>query len=390
MDTGGHPAIYLDNNASTPPLPEVRDAVLAALGPDFSNPSSAHSMGGLGKQLLTQARERVAALLGVPAESVYFTSSGTEANNWAIRSGMARDRERPKLVTTAIEHSSVLKQAAYLAEVAGQEVCYAPVLSSGQVDLEALDHLIDERTALVSVQWVNNETGVIQPVEEAARLARERGALFHTDAAQAAGKLELAIERVAPEFLTLTGHKLHGPQGVGAMMAKGGENVLGLFYGGGQEGGLRPGTENTPGIIGLGKAAEIRNERLSSVLSLLAGLRDRFEAGLFDELEDVEVNGDPELRVGNTANLLFRGIEGQALMARLDQADILCSQSSACTNSRPEPSYVLREMGRTEDEAYASVRFSFSELNTEAEVDRAVETIAEMVDSLRAFARFGA
>jgi len=198
------------------------------------------------------------------------------------------------------------------------------------------------------------------------------------------------FSRVSADYFTLTGHKFHGPQGVGALVGGKDASVLNLFYGGGQEGGRRPGTENVPGIVGLAKAAELRTQRFPRVLGHLARLRDRFENGISESLEEVEVNGDPHQRVGNTSNLLFRGIEGQALMARLDQADIFCSQSSACTNSRPEPSYVLRAMGRTEDEAYASVRFSFSELNTKAEIDQAVETITDIVESLRAFARFGA
>jgi len=387
---GGNPEIYLDNNASTPPLPEVVEAIAEALGPQFSNPSSAHSKGVHGKHLLMQAREQVAGLLGCRSDSVYFTSSGTEANNWAIRSGMTQKPDRRRLITTAIEHSSVLKLVSRLAETEGVEVVYAPLSSSGQVDLETIAQLIDEGTALVSLQWVNNETGVVQPVEEVARLCREQGALFHTDAAQAVGKVAVDFSRVSADYLTLTGHKFHGPQGIGALVAGEDAHVLKLFYGGGQEGGKRPGTENVPGIVGLGKAAELRAHRLPEVLKHLARLRERFENGISERLEEVEVNGDPEQRIGNTANLLFRGIEGQALMARLDQADIFCSQSSACTNSRPEPSYVLRAMGRTEDEAYASVRFSFSELNTEAEVDQAVDTITDIVESLRAFARFGA
>jgi cysteine desulfurase len=378
MNNGESRKIYFDNNASTPPLPKVNEAVLESMGPGFGNPSSAHSVGAEGRRMLNQAREKLAGLLGHPDAAIYFTSGGTEANNWAIRSAFTLGAQRQSLITTPIEHSSVLKQASYLAAYHGVDVTYAPVLSSGQVDLDALRDLVEPGTALVSVQWVNNETGVIQPVEEIARLCRSKGVPFHTDAAQAVGKLEIDLTQLPADYVTLTGHKFHGPQGVGALIAQENANVAPLFHGGSQEGGLRAGTENMPGIVGLGKAAELRCERFSKVAEQFRGLRDRFELRLLEEVEEVEVNGAPQLRIGNTSNLLFRGVEGQALMAQLDRVGICCSQSSACTNSRPEPSYVLRAMGLSEDEAYASVRFSFSEMNTLEEMDWAVDIIAEM------------
>ncbi|MFA9459508.1 cysteine desulfurase family protein [Thiohalorhabdus methylotrophus] len=382
--------IYLDNNASTPPLPEVREAMLTAMGAEFGNPSSAHSLGGRGKRLLNNAREQVATLAGARPENLYFSGSGTEANNWAILSAVAQHPDRKRLVTTPIEHSSVLAMVRHLEQAKGMEVCYVPVRPDGQVDLEGLKGLVTPDTAVVSVQWVNNETGVFQPVEEIAQFCREQGVPFHTDGAQAIGKGPMAWDQVAPDYLTFTAHKLHGPQGVGTLVAHPGAEVLNLFYGGGQESGRRPGTENLPGIVGFGQAAAMRGQRLADICEKMSRLRDRFEKGVLQEVPEVEVNGAPEQRVPNTSNLLFRGVEGQALMARLDQSGILCSQSSACTNSRPEPSYVLRAMGLPEEEAYASVRFSFSELNTADEVDRAVDQVAEIVERLRAFLRFGA
>lgn len=381
--------IYLDNNASTEPLPEVREAMLRAMGPEFSNPSSAHALGGKGKRLLAQSREQLTNLLTVQDAAIFFTGSGTEANNWAIRSALFSGSSSKRLITSPIEHSSVLKQADALADLYDIEVIYVPVLSSGQVDIEALEHLINAQTGLVSVQWVNNETGVIQPVEDICQICQKMGVSFHTDAAQAVGKLEIDLSRLPAEYVTLTGHKFHAPQGIGALIAHRDAQLATLLYGGGQEAGLRAGTENMPGIAGLGKAAELRNVHFSEVAEYVQALRDRFESRILQEVDEVEVNGAPQLRVGNTSNLLFRGVEGQALMARLDQVGILCSQSSACTSSRPEPSYILREMGRSEDEAYSSVRFSFSELNTMREVDQAVENICEIVSSLRAFARIG-
>ena len=382
--------VYLDNNASTPPLPSVREAVAQALGPEFSNPSSAHSLGAAGMRLLAQAREHLANLLGAEISGIYFTGSGTEANNWAIRSAFASGARNRRLITTPIEHSSVLKQASFLAETEGLDVAYVPVHATGQVDTAALERLIDDRTDLVSVQWVNNETGVVQPVQEIRRICRDRDIPFHTDAAQAVGKLAVDLTALDADYVTLTGHKFHGPQGVGALIANGRAHVAAWLNGGGQEGGLRAGTENMPGIVGLGKAAELRRERFSEVMEQIRRLRDRFESRLLQEVKEIEVNGTPQERVENTSNLLFRGVEGQALMAQLDRIGIYCSQSSACTNSRPEPSYVLRAMGLSEDEAYASVRFSFSEMNSLEDVDWAVDRIAEIVESLRAFARMGA
>jgi cysteine desulfurase len=390
MNSQENRPVYFDNNASTPPLPEVRKAVLRAMGPDFNNPSSAHSLGGEGKRLLAEARQRLADLLNISETAIYFSGSGTEANNWAIRSAFASGTRDRRLITTPIEHSSILKQAAYLEDTAGLDVAYIPVLPSGQVDTETLKTLLDDRTDLVSVQWVNNETGIIQPVEEIGRICREHGVPFHIDAAQAVGKLAIELSQGAADYVTLTGHKFHGPQGVGALIVPGEAHVAPFLHGGSQEGGLRAGTENMPGIVGLGKAAQLRHNRFSEVTELIRHLRDRFESCLIGKIDEIEVNGDPYIRVDNTSNLLFRGVEGQALMAQLDRIGIYCSQSSACTNSRPEPSYVLRAMGLSEDEAYASVRFSFSEQNTVEEVDWAVEQITEIVERLRAFARMGA
>jgi cysteine desulfurase len=339
--------------------------------------------------MLGQAREHLANLLNGIDIAVYFTGSGTEANNWAIRSAFTSAGHGRRLITTPIEHSSVLKQATYLGEIDHVDVAYAPVLSSGQVDIQGLERLIDSRTDLLSVQWVNNETGIIQPVEKIGDICRERGVPFHIDAAQAVGKLTIDLSQPIADYITLTGHKFHGPQGVGALIVPGKAHVASHFHGGSQEGGLRAGTENMPGIVGLGKAAQLRYERFPEVHEHVRQLRDRFEVHLMRNLDEIAVNGDPHVRVNNTSNLLFRGVEGQALMARLDRVGIYCSQSSACTNSRPEPSYVLRAMGLSEDEAYASVRFSFSEMNTVEEVDWAVEQITEIVKRLRAFARMG-
>ena len=372
------PEIYLDNNATTRALPQVREAVLEVLADGFGNPASAHGAGGRARARLRSAREAVAALIGASLpERVIFTSGGTEANNLALLSSFATGKVPSRLITTMIEHSSVLEVASFL-EQRGVEVVRLPVDASGLLSLDHLDSAIVPGDSLVSVQWVNNETGVIQPIQKISCLCRQRDVSLHTDAAQAVGKVPIDVADMPVDALSLTGHKLHAPAGVGALYCREPGRFLPRFFGGPQEGGLRPGTENLPGIVGLGVAAEFRRRCFDGVIRRMAALRDALERALLERLPGVEINGAPEQRVANTTNLHFRGIDGQALVARLDQLGIRCSQSSACTNQRPEPSYVLQAMGLSEDEAYASVRFSVSEETTEAEIERAVEAIADV------------
>jgi cysteine desulfurase len=268
---------------------------------------------------------------------------------------------------------------------AGVEVTLLPVDRTGKLKFEKLAEAIRRSPALVSIQWVNNETGVIQDIESIADLCNSSGTLFHTDACQAVGKLNVDLERVPIDFLSLTAHKFHGPQGVGALYARKRDYLRPLFFGGSQEHGIRPGTENVAGIVGLGQAAALRFERLETLRRQFTERRDFFETLVLQTVPHVDVNGDTTRRVSNTTNLLFRGVDGQALVARLDQEGIRCSQSSACTNHRPEPSYVLRAMGLTEDEAYSSVRFSVSEETTEDELEIAATTIARICDQLGRF-----
>ena len=325
---------------------------------------------------------------GAEADQIVFMGSGTEANNTVFYSVVQRapTGKRVRIVTTTVEHSSIVKMCDYLS-ARGVEVVSVPVDRCGQLVWKALDEAVTPDTDLVSVQWVNNETGAILPVERIARLCHSRGVLFHTDAAQAVGKLPISVTELPVDFLTFTAHKFHGPQGIGALYLRSSKELLPLLWGGSQEGGLRPGTENVPGIIGLGTAAQLRLAQLEDVQGLMASLRDHFEQSVIDRVPDVEVNGDPDMRVCNTTNLLFRDVDGQALVARLDQKGVRCSQSSACTNQRPEPSYVLRAMGLSESEAYASIRFSFSEFNTVEDVDDAVAHLARLCEQLRRFGR---
>ncbi len=351
------------------------------MGGTFGNPSSSHAAGDRARGQLRNARSSLASLLGCQPDSIIFTSGATEANNTVIRSFSGPGK---RIVSTAVEHSSVLA-ALERTEGEGTEVVLLPVGRSGIVDSEDLREAVAGEAALVSIQWVNSETGVAQPVEELGRICSEAGMPFHTDAAQAVGKLPVNLRELPIDFASIAGHKFHAPPGTGALYLRGSVEVRGLLDGGDQESGLRAGTENVPGIAGMGCAAGIRAGSLPETITKLGRLRDLFESEIVDRCAGVSVNGGRATRVCNTTNLLFDGVDGQAMVARLDQRGIRCSQSSACTNHRPEPSHVLRAMALTEEEAYASVRFSMSVLNSEEEVAAAAETVAEVVARIRAF-----
>jgi len=384
MDASITKEVYLDNNATTPPLPQVREAMLAVLGAHFGNPSSTHAAGERARDAIHRARNATAALIGADPAKLIFTSGGTEANNLVFATMLRRAPARPRVITTQVEHSSILQYCEHLCEH-GVDVVTLPVNRAGHLTLTDVEAALTPATALVSVQWVNNETGVIQPIERIGAMCRAHGVLFHTDAAQAVGKLPIAVATLPVDFLSLTAHKFHGPQGIGALYVHDRRTLAPMLYGGSQEAALRPGTENVPGIVGLGQAAAQRLTQLEPIQQELCALRDRFEHLVCTMIPGVTVNGDRHQRVCNTTNLLFRGIDGQALLAQLDLVGIRCSQSSACTNQRPEPSYVLRAMGLSEDEAYASVRFSMSECNTLAEVEWAATQLRDICTKLRTF-----
>ena len=374
--------IYLDNNATTRPLPQVCDAMMRVLGEDFGNASSAHSSGERARKYLTEARDSVAALIGGDSSNLIFTGSGTEANNLVLMSYLVGNAKPSHIVTSAVEHSSILKTCDHLLEN-GDDVLLLGVNSSGLVNPKELDDVISNTTRLVSIQWVNNETGVIQPIKEILKICKAHKVPLHVDAAQAVGKIPVDITEIDVDFLTLTGHKFHAPPGVGAVYAKTPKQLRPLIFGGPQELSLRPGTENMPGIVGLGKAAELRKNNFLKVVSKITAIRDLFETKILQTVPNTKINGNIEHRSGNSTNILFEGIDGKALVIRLDQLGIRCSQSSACTNMRPEPSYVLRAMGLSEEEAYSSVRFSFSEQNTLEEVDIVVEAVSRLCKEIR-------
>lgn len=373
--------IYLDNNATTQPLPEVRDEVYRVMGEEFGNPSSAHSAGERGRRHLALARTRVSELIGSSPSSITFMSSGTESNNTAFYSCTRDKGKKCRVITTTVEHSSIRKMCSYLC-INGVEIRLIRVDSGGMIDLGSLERNINEDTTLVSVQWVSNETGVIQPIAEIGEICRRKGVPFHTDAAQAVGKLEMRVEDMPVDFLSFTGHKFHAPQGAGGIYSRDRFMLAPILFGGFQEEGFRPGTENVPGIAGLGVAAEIRKKNLAAHAEYMGALRDRFEAKVLDFIPGTRVNGDVNNRICNTTNIMFGGIDGRKLVRELDLAGVRCSQSSACTNFEVAPSYVLCAMGFSEEEAYSSIRFSFSVENTSEEVDRAVGIIRESCDRL--------
>jgi len=374
--------IYLDNSATTKPLPEVQEAVVFALSGGFGNPSSVHSSGDRARESLSLARGQVAKLINAEPDNLIFTSSGTEANNLVLSSLAKNASFVGQIITSEIEHSSVLKTCKHLNEQ-GVSVSFLSVNSGGLINPEDLRSLISRETISVSVQWVNNETGVIQPIDKILKICKASNVPLHVDAAQAVGKIPIDLDEMDIDFLTLTGHKFHAPPGVGVLHSKFLKKLKPLTFGGPQELGLQPGTENLPGIVGIGKAAELRERKLSYILEQMKEMRDVFENKILHAIPGTKINGDTSFRSGNSTNILFDGIDGQALVVRLDQCGIRCSQSSACTNMRPEPSYVLRAMGLSENEAYSSIRFSFSEQNTLEEVDMAVEAISRLCEEIR-------
>lgn len=371
--------IYLDNNATARALPAVIEAVVRVLGENFANPSSPHGRGTHGKRLLSIAREQVATLLGCVSDAVTFTSGATESNNAVI--AMAR-RAGLRVVCSAGDHASILETALHSAPD-DRATSVIGLDRRGLVDLAELEAVLAcKPQSLVALHWVNSETGVIQPVARIVEIARRHAAVILIDAAQAVGRLPIDAAALDVDYLTLSGHKLHAPQGTGALFTKPGATPPILLYGGGQERGYRAGTENLPGIVGLGVACEARRQHLAGDIAQMAALRDRFETAVLTRCDDVVVNGSVA-RVPNTSNLRFSGVDGQALVAQLDRKGIACSQASACSSHRPEPSAVLRAMRLSEEEAFQSVRFSFSILNTEDEVDQAIEIVQSVVQHLR-------
>jgi cysteine desulfurase len=377
--------IYLDNHATTPVDPRVVEAMLPFFSEDFGNPASRnHAFGWRAATAVENARKQVARLINASAKEIVFTSGATESDNLAIKGAAYRYRERgDHLITLATEHKAVLDSAKRL-KTEGFYVTYARLRPDGRVDLEDLQQAITDRTLLVSIMAANNEIGVVQPLAEIGQLCRTRGVLFHTDAAQAAGKIPLDVEAMQIDLLSIAGHKLYGPKGVGALYVRqrgAPVDLTPLLDGGGHEGGLRSGTLNVPGIVGLGKACEICREVMPEEARRLAALRDRLKDGLLAALDGIHINGSLEHRLPNNLNVSFPGLEVATLMTEL--SDIALSSGSACTSAIPEPSYVLKALGVPEELAQTPLRFGLGRFSTEEEIDYSLRRIVEAVKRLR-------
>ena len=376
-------SIYLDHNATTPVRSEVFDVMEPFFRDRFGNASSIHRYGQDARAAVEEARARVAGLVNARPGEIYFTSGGTESDNLAIKgTAYARKACGRHIITTNIEHSAVLNSCAFL-EREGFEVTYLPVDEFGRVDPGQVEDALTDRTILVSIMHANNEIGTVQPVSEIGRIARARGVCFHTDAVQSAGKLPVDVEAMGADLLSLSGHKIYGPKGVGAIYIRKGVEIEPTAHGGHHENDVRSGTENTVGIVGLGKAAELAAEERESECRHLSGMRDDLEARIRVEIEGVRVNGHPERRLPGTLNVSFPGAEGESLIMSLDLAGIAVSTGSACTSGAIEPSHVLLALGRDPRTALGSVRFSFGRDNTMGDVDCVMDRLPGIVARLR-------
>jgi cysteine desulfurase len=372
--------VYLDNNASTPVLPEVLEAMRPYFGEHFGNASSIHHHGQETRSAVERARDSVASLFGCRAAEVVFTSGGTEGDNLAI-AGLTSPGDH--IITSSIEHHAVLHTCNHLEET-GCDVTYVPVDGRGVVDLDDVRRALRPSTRLISIMMANNETGVLQPVEEIGKIAAQADVYFHTDAVQAAGKVPVDVKRIGCDVLTISGHKMHAPQGVGALYVRKGTRLQPLFYGGRHERSRRAGTENVPGIVALGKAAELAMQGLErGDDKKMSALRDRLQQGILAQVEEAHVNSDGAPRVPNTSNIYFDRIEGESMVISLDLKGLAVSTGAACSSGAIEPSHVLTAMGLRADQARASLRFSLGKQNTAEDIDLALALVPETVARLR-------
>jgi cysteine desulfurase len=383
------PAVYyFDNNATTRVAPEVVDAMIPFLREEWGNPSSTYGFGRQAGEQVDKARARVAALINAEPREIIFTSCGTESNNSAIHSALITQPEKRHVLTTAVEHSANLKFCELLLK-RGYTVTFLPVAPDGGLDLELLEKSIRPDTAIVSVMWANNETGVLFPVRDIAAICRRRGVLFHTDAVQTPGKLKIEVRELDVDFLSLSAHKLHAPKGIGLLYVKRRVKYQPYIVGGGQERGRRGGTENVASIVGFGRAAELAMASLHDENARVRALRDRLEDGILVSIPGTSRNGAKELRLPNTSNIAFDGVEAEGILMLLDQAGICASSGSACTTGSLDPSHVLTAMGCSAARARSSIRFSLGIYNTEAEVDYVLERLPGIIARLRASAPGG-
>jgi cysteine desulfurase len=378
--------IYLDNNATTAIAPEVLEAMQPYLSEYYGNPSSMHNFGGQLHRKIEEARAEVASLIGAQSEEIIFTSCGTESDNTAIMSALESFPHKKHVITTRVEHPAVLNFCKHLAR-RGYRITYLPVDRQGRLDLKSIVTVLDEDTALVSIMYANNETGVVFPIAEIGEILKERKILFHTDAVQVVGKIPIDVQKLPVDMLSLSGHKLHAPKGIGALYLRKGTRYYPYLIGGHQEHGRRAGTENLASIMGLGRACTLAAHTLGEEAQVRK-LRDKLEAELIKICPDASVNGDVENRIPNTTNISFEYVEGEAILLRLDEYGICASSGSACSSGSLEPSHVLRVMGIPFTAIHGSVRFSLSRYNTEAEIDKVIEVMPGVINSLRKISPF--
>jgi len=380
--------IYTDNNATTKVADEVLKEMLPYFGELYGNPSSMHTFGDKVEKKLKQARQRVADLINADPDEIVFTSCGTESDNSAVFSAINAFPEKKHIITSKVEHPAINKLYQHLQETKGYEVTFVPVDEKGLLDLDLLYDSMTDNTAIVSLMWANNETGVMFPIEDIAKKANEKGILFHTDAVQAAGKVPIDVKKSGVTMLSLSGHKIHAPKGVGVLYIKKGFKFSPYLIGGHQEDGRRGGTENTVSIIGLGKACELARENLPVMNTKVRELRDYLQKGLLEAIPGSSVNGDLDQRLPNTLSIGFDAVEGESILLMLDRDGICASSGSACTSGSLEPSHVLMAMKVPFKSAHGSIRFSLSHYNTKDEMDIIIKALVPVIQTLRDMSPF--
>ena len=382
MDT-----IYVDNNATTKVAPEVLEEMLPYFSDLYGNPSSMHTFGGNVGYKIKEARARVASLIGATLEEIVFTSCGTESDSTALRAALQSYPDKKHVVTTRVEHPAI-KNLGELLSKNGYRVTFVPVDRKGTLDLDYLYNSLSEDTSVASIMWANNESGMIFPIEEISREIKQRGIVFHTDAVQAVGKIPVDVSKSGVDMLSLSGHKIHAPKGIGVLYVRKGTKFSPFMIGGHQEDGRRGGTENVASIIGLGKAAELASQRLSVYGTKVRSLRDKLENEILARIPNAMINGDRDNRLPNTTSISFEYVEGESILLMLDEFGICASSGSACTSGSLEPSHVLRAMGVPFTAAHGSIRFSLSTYNTEEEIDFIIEKLPPIIERLRELSPF--
>ncbi|MCD4678454.1 MAG: cysteine desulfurase NifS [Desulfobacula sp.] len=380
--------VYTDNNATTKVADEVIKEMLPYFGELYGNPSSMHTFGDQVDKKVKQARQRAANFINADPDEIIFTSCGTESDNSAIYSAINTYPEKKHIITSNVEHPAINNLYQHLQETKGYEVTFVPVDKKGLLDLDLLYNSMSDNTAIISLMWANNETGVMFPIEEIAKKANEKGILFHTDAVQAAGKIVIDVKKVGVDMLSLSGHKIHAPKGIGVLYVKKGFKFSPFLVGGHQENGRRGGTENTVSIIGLGKACELARENLPVMNTKVRELRDYLQTRLLEKIPGSSVNGDLELRLPNTLSIGFDAVEGESILLMLDREGICASSGSACTSGSLEPSHVLMAMEVPFKSAHGSIRFSLSHYNTKEEMDIIIAAIVPVIQKLRDMSPF--